>query len=106
MPFTSGLLIGIGEPCETRLADLLTLRRMHAKHGHLQELIIQNFCRKPKTAMAAAAEPSLEEHMRVVAMARLLFGGDMNIQAPPNLAEGRDTAEPVSYTHLTLPTKA
>lgn len=92
IPFTSGLLVGIGEAPAARLRDLLTLRALHREHGHIQELIVQNFCAKPGTAMAAAAEPSAEDHLRVVAMARLLFGGEMNIQAPPNLSLPRDGA--------------
>jgi FO synthase len=86
IPYTSGLLVGIGEPPAARLRDLLLLRTLHAEHGHIQELIIQNFCPKPATRMANASPPPAEEHLRVVAMARLVFGPDMSIQAPPNLS--------------------
>ncbi len=85
IPMTTGLLIGIGETRQERLDSLLLLRELHAAHGHLQELIIQNFRPKPGTRMAAAAAPALEEQLWTIAVARLLFGPDMSIQAPPNL---------------------
>eukprot|EP00850_Spirogloea_muscicola_P009178 SM000051S17538 [mRNA] locus=s51:118416:129364:- [translate_table: standard] len=85
VPFTSGLLIGIGESREDRVTDLLALRDLHLRHGHIQELIIQNFRAKKGTLMEAASEPSLEELQWTVAMARLTFGPRMSIQAPPNL---------------------
>jgi hypothetical protein len=97
IPFTSGLLVGIGERPEHRLADLLLLHRLHQKFGHLQELIIQNFCPKPGTAMAAASAPSTESHLRTIAMARLVFGSAMNIQAPPNLVA---SAPQISWKQL------
>ena len=86
MPFTSGLLVGIGESAEDRLRDLLALRDLHNEHGHIQELIIQNFCPKPATAMALAAPPTAAQHLRAVCMARIVFGPLMSIQAPPNLS--------------------
>ncbi len=85
VPFTSGILIGIGETRDERIDALLRLRDLHDRYGHLQEIIIQNFRAKPGTRMATAAEPSLEEHLWTIAVARILFGPDMNIQAPPNL---------------------
>eukprot|EP00850_Spirogloea_muscicola_P024760 SM001452S01075 [mRNA] locus=s1452:31:1629:- [translate_table: standard] len=85
VPFTSGLLIGIGESREDRMTDLLALRELHLRHGHIQELIIQNFRAKKGTLMEAAIEPSLEELQWTLAMARLTFGPRMSIQAPPNL---------------------
>ncbi len=85
IPFTTGLLIGIGETRRERLDSLLALRRLHARHGHLQELILQNFRAKAGTRMAGAAEPSLEEQLWTVAVARLIFGPGMSLQAPPNL---------------------
>ncbi|KAL3686947.1 hypothetical protein R1sor_013256 [Riccia sorocarpa] len=85
VPFTSGLLLGIGETREERLDSLFALRELHQKYGHIQELIIQNFRAKKKTRMANAPEPTIEELMWTVAMARLVFGSEMNIQAPPNL---------------------
>jgi FO synthase len=88
IPFTSGILIGIGETRRERIEALLALRALHARHGHIQEIIIQNFRAKPGTRMAEAAEPTLEDHLWTIAVARILFGPAMNIQAPPNLAAG------------------
>jgi FO synthase len=88
VPFTSGILIGIGETREERIDALLALRELHERHGHLQEIIVQNFRAKPRTKMANAAEPDLAEHLWTIAAARLIFGPAMNIQAPPNLAAG------------------
>jgi FO synthase len=82
---TTGLLIGIGETRRERIESLLALREIHDAHGHLQELIIQNFRAKPGTRMANAPEPALEEQLWTIAVARLLFGPGMSIQAPPNL---------------------
>lgn len=91
--FTSGLLIGIGETREERIESLLALRDLHDAHGHLQEIIIQNFRAKPGTAMANAPEPPLDEHLWTIAAARLIFGPAMSIQAPPNLRA--DELEPL-----------
>jgi FO synthase len=88
IPVTTGLLIGIGETREERLESLLALRALHARHGHLQELIIQNFRAKRGTRMAHAPEPSLEEQQWTLAVARLIFGAGMSLQAPPNLRPG------------------
>jgi FO synthase len=85
IPMTTGLLIGIGETRRERIESLLALRALHDRHGHLQELIIQNFKAKPGTKMANASEPAIEEQLWTVAVARLLFGPGMSIQAPPNL---------------------
>jgi FO synthase len=87
-PFTSGILIGIGETRRERIEALLHLRELHRRHGHLQEIIVQNFRAKEGTRMASHAEPALAEHLWTVAVARILFGGVMNIQAPPNLQPG------------------
>ncbi len=86
VPFTSGMLIGIGETRAERIETLLALRHLHAAHGHLQEIIIQNFRAKPDTRMAAAAELGLDDLTWTIAAARLLFGPRANIQAPPNLS--------------------
>jgi FO synthase len=86
VPFTSGILIGIGETRPERLDGLLALRDLHERHGHLQEIIIQNFRAKPDTRMSACEEPSRQELLWTIAMARLVFGPAMNIQAPPNIA--------------------
>ena len=88
VPFTSGILIGIGETRGERLEALLHLRDLHERHGHLQEIIIQNFRAKPGTRMADHLEPDLLDHLWTIAAARILFGPDMNIQAPPNLTPG------------------
>jgi FO synthase len=88
IPFTSGILIGIGETRQERLAALLELRALHERFGHLQEIIIQNFRAKPGTKMADHAEPNLGDHLWTIAAARLVFGAEMNIQAPPNLSPG------------------
>ncbi len=88
VPFTSGILIGIGETRLERVEALLALRELHARHGHVQEIIIQNFCAKPDTRMAGAPEPAFNEHLWSIAMARLIFGPDMTVQAPPNLSAG------------------
>jgi FO synthase len=88
VPFTSGILIGIGETRRERIEALLALRALHAKHGHIQEVIVQNFRAKPGTRMSAAPDASEEEHRWTIAVARLVFGAAANIQAPPNLAAG------------------
>ena len=85
VPFTTGLLIGIGETREERIDALLAIRDAHARHGHVQEVIIQNFRAKADTRMVGHAEPPLEEHLWTVAAARLILGPEMTIQAPPNL---------------------
>ena len=87
VPMTTGLLIGIGETRGERIASLAAIRDLHARHGHIQEVIIQNFRAKPGTRMADHPEPSLDEHRWTVAAARLVLGGAMTIQAPPNLWE-------------------
>jgi FO synthase len=83
--FTTGLLLGIGETREERADTLVAIRESHARWGHVQEVIVQNFRAKPRTAMAGAPEPDVEEVVRTAAAARLLLGPDMNIQVPPNL---------------------
>jgi FO synthase len=86
IPFTTGILIGIGETREERIEALLAIRDAHERHGHVQEVIVQNFRAKPGTKMADAPEPSLEELLWTAAAARLVLGAEMNIQAPPNLS--------------------
>ena len=86
IPFTSGILVGIGETRAERLATLETLAESHRRHGHLQEVIVQNFRAKPGTRMADSAEPSLDDHLWTIAAARLLLPADVSVQAPPNLA--------------------
>jgi 7,8-didemethyl-8-hydroxy-5-deazariboflavin synthase CofG subunit len=83
--FTTGILMGIGETREERVDSLLAIRDLHETYGHIQEVIIQNFRAKADTRMADFAEPEALEIARTVATARLLLGGEMNIQVPPNL---------------------
>jgi FO synthase len=84
--FTTGILIGIGETMEERVDSLLAIRGMHEKYGHIQEVIVQNFRAKPDIPMANHAEPLLGEMLRTVAIARLILGAQINLQAPPNLS--------------------
>jgi len=86
IPFTSGILIGIGETRTERIEALLAIRELHERHGHIQEVIVQNFRAKPGTLMASREEPSLEELLWTAAAARLVLGPDMNVQCPPNLS--------------------
>lgn len=88
IPFTSGILIGIGETRAERIDSLFALRDLHERHGHLQEIIIQNFRAKPGTRMAGAPDAPLEELLWTIAAARLIFGPEMNLQTPPNLNDG------------------
>jgi FO synthase len=85
VPFTTGLLIGIGETPEDRVDTLLAIRELHRRYGHIQEVIIQNFRAKPEILMRNWPEPTQSEMMRTIAVARLLMP-DVNIQAPPNLS--------------------
>jgi 7,8-didemethyl-8-hydroxy-5-deazariboflavin synthase CofG subunit len=86
IPFTTGILIGIGETLEERVDTLIAIRDLHAKYGHIQEVIVQNFRAKSGTLMATAPEPDREDMLRTVAVARLMMP-HMNIQAPPNLSD-------------------
>lgn len=86
IPFTTGILIGIGETWSERIASLFAIRDLHRRYGHIQEVIVQNFRRKTAIPMRDHPEPSLEEMLKTIALARLILGGEMNIQAPPNLA--------------------
>jgi FO synthase len=86
MAFTTGILIGIGETMAERVDSLFAIRTLHEKYGHIQEVIIQNFRSKPDIPMAAHPEPSLGDMLRTVAIARLILGPQMNVQAPPNLS--------------------
>ena len=86
VPFTTGLLIGIGETWEERLEALQAIQDIHGRYGHIQEVIIQNFQRKPDIAMAAHPEPSLDDMLRTIAAARIILDPEISIQAPPNLS--------------------
>jgi len=88
VPFTSGILIGIGETRAERIESLLALRRLHDEYGHIQEIIVQNFRAKPGTRMADWPDPDLEDLLWTIGVARVIFGAEMNIQAPPNLSPG------------------
>ncbi len=88
LAFTTGILIGIGETMEERIDSLLAISALHEKYGHIQEVIVQNFRTKPDIPMATQPEPSLEEMLRTLALARLILGEKINIQAPPNLSYG------------------
>ena len=88
IPYTSGILIGIGETRRERIESLLALRDIQDEYGHIQEIIIQNFCAKPGTLMADKPDAPFEELLWTIAVARLIFGSDMPVQTPPNLNEG------------------
>ena len=88
VPFTTGILIGIGETRRERVEALLAIRDLDDRHGHVQEVIVQNFRAKAGTPMAAAPEPSLEDHLWTIAVARLVLGPGTSVQAPPNLRPG------------------
>jgi FO synthase len=87
VPFTTGILVGIGETREERIEALVAIRASHLRHGHVSEVIVQNFRAKPRTPMANAEEPSLDELMWTIAAARLILPADVSLQAPPNLAD-------------------
>jgi FO synthase len=93
IPFTTGILIGIGETAEERIDSLLAIRELQDRHGHIQEVIIQNFRSKPAIRMRSAPEPSVDDLERTIAVARLLLGERTNLQAPPNLS-------PATYPRL------
>jgi len=88
VPFTTGILIGIGETRLERIESLLAIRAISQEYDHVQEIIVQNFRAKPETKMANAPEPDLNELLWTIAVARILFGAKMSIQAPPNLSPG------------------
>ncbi|PYN92844.1 MAG: 7,8-didemethyl-8-hydroxy-5-deazariboflavin synthase subunit CofG [Candidatus Rokuibacteriota bacterium] len=88
IPFTTGILIGIGEVPRERVDALCAIRDLHERHGHVQEVIIQNFRAKPRIPMRGQPEPTLDDVLRTLAVARLVLGPDVNIQAPPNLTPG------------------
>ena len=86
VPFTSGILIGIGETREERIEALLALKELGDEHGHLGEVIVQNFRAKPGTRMAGHPDAAFDEQLWTVAVARIVLGPDWHVQAPPNLA--------------------
>jgi 7,8-didemethyl-8-hydroxy-5-deazariboflavin synthase CofG subunit len=86
IPFTTGLLIGIGETLEERVDTLFAIRDLHRAHGHIQEVIVQNFRAKPTIPLADAPEPEAMDMARTVAVARLVLDPEVSVQAPPNLS--------------------
>jgi len=88
IPFTTGILIGIGETPRERVDALAAIRDLHERHGHVQEVIVQNFRAKPRIPMRDHPEPPLADLLRTLAVARLMLGPDVNLQAPPNLSPG------------------
>lgn len=92
VPTTTGILVGIGETMDDRIAALLSLRSLHATGGHIQEVIVQNFRAKAATRMAGSPEPPLEEYLRTVALARLAMQPGVSLQCPPNLQRGESIA--------------
>ena len=86
VPFTSGILIGIGETRLERIQSLLALRDLHRAHGHIQEVIVQNFRAKHGTRMAEFEEPDIDDLKWTAAAARIVLGDAANIQIPPNLS--------------------
>jgi FO synthase len=94
VPFTTGVLIGIGETLEERVDTLLAIRQQHERHGHLQECIVQNFRAKPGTRMQGALDPSEDEMLATISLARLLLPESMTVQAPPNLAGVAENGTP------------
>jgi FO synthase len=92
VPFTTGILVGIGETLRDRAESLVALRDAHERHGHVQEVIVQNFRAKPRTAMRGAPDASLREYIAAVAVARIVFGPRMRIQVPPNLSDPEELA--------------
>ncbi|MDH5751799.1 MAG: 7,8-didemethyl-8-hydroxy-5-deazariboflavin synthase CofG [Deltaproteobacteria bacterium] len=88
VPVTTGLLVGIGETPAERVQSLLEIRELQEEFGHIQEVIVQNFRAKPGISMARHPDAPVEDLLRTLALARLILGGEMNIQAPPNLNGG------------------
>ena len=86
LPFTTGILVGIGETRNDRIESLLAIRNLHKRFGHVQEVIVQNFRAKPGTAMADELDADTVEFLWSVAAARLLLGAEANVQVPPNLS--------------------
>jgi FO synthase len=86
VPFTTGILVGIGETYDERIDALLAIRESHLRHGHVQEVIVQNFRAKPGTLMASHPEPDADEMRVAIALARLILPADVSVQAPPNLS--------------------
>ncbi len=89
IPFTTGILVGIGETWRERVESLLEIKKIHEKYGHIQEIIIQNFVPKAGTSMENHPPPTEDELLRTIALARLMFRGEVSVQAPPNLVRDK-----------------
>jgi len=85
IPFTTGILIGIGENWQERIDSLIAIRELHERYGHIQEVIVQNFRAKPTIPMREHPHAARDDMVKTIALARLVLGGEMNIQVPPNL---------------------
>ncbi|WP_174565428.1 bifunctional FO biosynthesis protein CofGH [Rhodococcoides yunnanense] len=92
IPFTTGVLVGIGETIRDRAESIMAIRKVHKAFGHVQEIIVQNFLAKEDTAMRSAPNAGMEEFLATIAVTRILVGPAMRIQAPPNLVEAEETA--------------
>lgn len=92
IPFTTGILVGIGETARDRAESMIALREASERHGHIQEVIVQNFRAKPRTAMQAAPDAQLIEYAAAVAVTRLVLGPRMRVQVPPNLQDPTEFA--------------
>jgi 7,8-didemethyl-8-hydroxy-5-deazariboflavin synthase CofG subunit len=88
IPFTTGILVGIGETQQERIDSIFKIKQLHAKYGHIQEIIIQNFLPKPGTPMQDYPPPSLVDMLKITCLTRIVFNGQMNVQVPPNLNSG------------------
>ncbi|MDT7539766.1 MAG: synthase, partial [Actinomycetota bacterium] len=87
IPFTTGLLVGIGETLRDRAETVFAIRAAHRRHGHVQEVIVQNFRAKDDTAMRSSPDATLEEYLAAIAVTRIVLGPRMRVQAPPNLVD-------------------
>ncbi|MDP9436280.1 MAG: bifunctional FO biosynthesis protein CofGH [Actinomycetota bacterium] len=92
IPFTTGLLVGIGESLRDRAETVFAIRAAHRRHGHVQEVIVQNFRAKDDTAMRSSPDASLDEYLAAIAVTRVVMGPRMRVQAPPNLVDLAETA--------------
>ena len=90
IPFTTGILVGIGETVRDRAESIVAIRDAHERYGHVQETIVQNFRAKPRTAMQDAPDADLIEYVAAVAVARLVLGADARVQVPPNLSDAHE----------------
>ncbi|AMY54409.1 FO synthase [Rhodococcoides fascians D188] len=92
IPFTTGILVGIGETLRDRAESIMAIRKVHKSFGHVQEVIVQNFLAKSDTAMRSVPDAGLEEFLATIAVTRMVVGPSMRIQAPPNLVAAEETA--------------